>query len=135
MLSILPQIHIFVNSMLVFSQSSLHVSNCIRIKFSRYTPIKPDCHYPTRFWPSSPSHYPGSPMRKLTSITRRKGQLRLTGFSISTPTVVLKDSKPHALTNRQSADRFDNLSCVHISEWEYIFQVTYVLRWRQRLST
>ena len=75
-------------------------------------------------------------MRKLTSFfTRGGGQLRLTGFSTSPPTVVLEGGKPHASTNRQSADRLDNLSCVCISEWDYIFRVTYVQGDVRRLST
>ena len=57
------------------------------------------------------------------------------GFSTSPPNVVFKDGKPHVLTSRQFADRLDNLSCIHISEWEYIFRVTYVLRWRQHFLT
>ena len=66
-------------------------------------------------------------MRNLTFFfTRGGGQLRPTGFSTSPLTVVLKDGKLHASTSRQSADRLDNLNYVHISEWEYTFQVTYV---------
>ena len=68
-------------------------------------------------------------------ITKRGGQLHSTGFSTSLPAVVPKGGKPHALTSGQSADRLDNLSYICISEWEYTFQVTYVLRWQQRLST
>ena len=60
-------------------------------------------------------------------ITKRKSRLHLIGFSISPPIMALKGGKPHALTSRWSADRLDNLSCVRISEWEYIFQVTYVI--------
>ena len=68
-------------------------------------------------------------------ITKREGRLRSTGSSISPSIVAPKGNKPHALTSEQSADRLDNLSCVHISEWEYTFWVTYVLKWWQRLST
>ena len=51
----------------------------------------------------------------------------LTGFSTSSPTVVLKGGKPHDLISRRSADWLNNLSCVRISEWKYTFQVTYIL--------
>ena len=68
-------------------------------------------------------------------ITRGGGRLRPTGFSTSLSTMAPKGGKPHALASGQSADRLDNLSCVRISEWEYIFRVTYVLRWQQYLST
>ena len=64
-------------------------------------------------------------------ITRRRGQLCLTGFSTSPPTVAPKGGKPHALTSRRSANRLDNLSCIYISKWKYTFQVTYILRWQQ----
>ena len=133
MLSILHQIHIFVNFRLGSSQPSLYTSNCIRTKLSRCILVKPDCHWPTCLWPLSSSHYSGYPIKKLTSITRKGGQLCLIGFSTLSPTVVLKGSKPHALTNRQSVDRLDNLSCICISEWEYTFRVIYILRWRRHL--
>ena len=75
-------------------------------------------------------------MRKLTSFfIREEGQLRPTGFSTSSPTVVLKDGKPHALTCGRSADRLDNLSCICISEWEYTFRVTYIQGDVRRFST
>ena len=61
--------------------------------------------------------------------------MHLTGFSTSPPTVVLKGGKPHALTSGRSADKLHNLSCVHISKWEYTFQITYVFRWRQCFFT
>ena len=48
---------------------------------------------------------------------------------------MFKGDKSHVLTSGQSADKLDYLSCVCISEWEYIFQVIYILRWQQRLST
>ena len=76
-------------------------------------------------------------------ITRRGGRLHSTGFSTSPPTVMPKDGKPYALTSGRSADRLDNLSCIHISEWKYPFQVTYILvattsfhlnQWRCRCS-
>ena len=67
-------------------------------------------------------------MRKLTSFTKEGGQLRLTGFSTLSPTVVLKGGKLHALTSGQYENRLDNLSCICISEWEYAFQVTYIGR-------
>ena len=60
-------------------------------------------------------------------ITKGGGWLRLTGFSTISPTVALKGGKPHALTSGRSANRLDNLSYVHISEWEYTFRVIYVL--------
>ena len=66
-------------------------------------------------------------MRKLTYIIREEGQLHPTSFLILSPTVVLKSGKPHASISEPSADRLDNPSYVHISEWEYTFQVTYVL--------
>ena len=49
-----------------------------------------------------------------------------------TTNVMLKAGKHHASTSRQSAERLNYLSSVHISEWEYTFQVTYVLSgvWR-----
>ena len=48
---------------------------------------------------------------------------------------MLKGSKPHASTSRQSTDRLDNMSCIYISEWEYTFQVRYVLGGVRHLST
>ena len=66
-------------------------------------------------------------MKKLTSITRRKDQLRPTGFSTSLFTVMLKGGRFYALASDQFVDRLNNLSCVCISEWEYAFQVTYIL--------
>ena len=68
-------------------------------------------------------------------IIRGRGQLHPTGFSTSPPTMAPKGDKPHALASGQSADRLDNLSCVCISEWKYIFRVTYVFSWQQRLFT
>ena len=61
---------------------------------------------------------------------RGRGRLRPTGFSNSPPTVALKGGKSHALASGQFEDRLDNPSCLRISEWEYTFLVTYVLRWR-----
>ena len=49
--------------------------------------------------------------------------------------MVLKGDKLHTSTSERSADKLDNLSCVRISEWEYTFQVIYVLGNVQRLST
>ena len=59
-------------------------------------------------------------------ITSEGGRLRPTSFSTLPPIVAPKGGKPHALTSEQSADRLDNLGCVHINEWKYIFRVTYV---------
>ena len=126
MLRILYQIHIFVNSRLGSTQPSHHESNCIKTKPSRYIPIKPGWHWPTHLWFLSSSYYSDYSMRKLTSITRRRGQLHPTSFSTLPPTVVLKGSKPHPSISRQSIDRLNNLSCIYISEWEYTFQVTYI---------
>ena len=135
MLSILHQIHIFFNSKLGSSQPSFYASNCIRTKPSKHTSIKLGCHWPARLLPLSSSHYLGYSMKKLTSITKGESQLRPTGLSALPPTMVLKGGKSHASISGQSADRLDNLSCIHISEWEYTFRVTYILRWRQGLST
>ena len=135
MLYILYQIYTFVNSRLGSSQSSLHISNCIITKLSRHISVKLGCHWPTRPWLLSSSHYSGYQMRKLTSITKEEDQLCPNGFSTSPPTVVFKGGKPHALTSGQSLDGFDNLSCVCMSEWEYTFWVTYVFRWQRRLFT
>ena len=137
MLRILYQIHISYNSRPGSPSQGLYISNyIIRTKSSRRTPVKLSCHWPARLWPLSSSHYPGYQMTKLTSIfTKRRGQLRPTGFSTSSPTVMLKGGKPHASTSGRSADRLDNLSCVYISEWEYTFQVTYVLSNVRCLST
>ena len=67
-LYIFYQIHIFVKSRLNSSQPSSHASNCIlEAKSSRRTPVKPGCHWPTRLWSLSSSHYSGNPMTKLTS--------------------------------------------------------------------
>ena len=49
--------------------------------------------------------------------------------------MVLKTCKPHTSPSGQFADRFDNLSCVYISEWEYTFQVIYILEDIRRLFT
>ena len=135
LLRILHQIHIFVNSKLGFSQPIPYASNCIRIKPLKCKPIKPNCHWPTRFWLLPSSYYLSYPMRKLMFIIKGRNQLHPTSFSTLPLTVVLKDDKPHALTSRQSIDRLDNLSCIRISEWEYTFRVTYILRWRRRFST
>ena len=115
-LSILHQIHIFFNSRLGSFQPSFYASNCIKIKLSRRIPIKLGRYWPACFWLLSCSHYLGYPIRKLMSITRREGQLRPTGFSISPPTVVLKGGKPNTSISRQSGNRLNNLSCVRISE-------------------
>ena len=48
--------------------------------------------------------------------------------------MVLKGNKSYTLTSRQSVDKLDNLSCVRINEWEYTFQVTYILGNVQYLS-
>ena len=62
------KIHFFVNCILDSSQPSPHASNHISDpKSSRYTPVKPSHHWPARLWPLSSSHYPGYPMKKLTS--------------------------------------------------------------------
>ena len=53
--------------------------------------------------------------------------MRPTDFSTSPLTMTPKSSKLHVLTSGQSANRLDNLSCVRISEWKYIIEVTYVL--------
>ena len=58
-LRILYQIHIFVNSRLGSSQPSFHASNYIKTKPSRYTPVKPGHHWPTRLWLLSSSYYSG----------------------------------------------------------------------------
>ena len=99
MLSILYQIHIFVNSWLSSSQPSFHASNRIKTKLSRRIPVKPGCYWPTRLWPLLSSHYPGYSIKKLTSITKGGDQLRPTGFSTSPPILMLKGGKPHALTS------------------------------------
>ena len=116
MFRILYQIYTFVNSRLGFSQPGSYVFNYIRTKPSRYTSIKPGCHWPTHFWLLSSSHYLGYLMRKLTSIIRKRSRLHSTGFSTSPSTIVLKGSKLHALISGQSTDRLDNLSCIYISE-------------------
>ena len=41
--------------------------------------------------------------------------------------MVLKSSKLHASISEQSIDRLENLSCIYISEWEFTFQVIYVI--------
>ena len=148
MLSILHQIHIFNAPYLtpdthfcqlqtrLFPAEPSCIQSYIRTKPSRRTPVKPGRHRPTRLRPSSSSQYPDYPMRKLTSFfTRGRGRLRPTGFSTSPPIVVLEGGKPHASTSRQSADKLDNLNCVHISEWEYTFRVTYIQGDIQCLST
>ena len=67
------QIHLLVNSRLEFSQPSPHASNCVsEQKPSRRTPVKPGCHWPARLWLLSSSHYPGYPMKKLTSHHKRR---------------------------------------------------------------
>ena len=127
MLRILHQIHTFVNSKLGSSQSNFYASNCIKTKLSRRIPVKPGRHQSIHLWSLSSNHYPGYLMKKLTFIIRGEGRLHSTGFSTSPPIVVLKGGKPHASISKQSADGLDNLSCVSISEWEYIFRVTYIL--------
>ena len=129
MLRILHQIHIFYNSRPGSPSQGLYIFNCIiKTKLSRCTPIKLVYHWPVRLWFLPSSQYLDYLMRKLTSFTRRGSQLHSTGFSNSSPIVLLKSSKSHALTIKQFADKFDNLSCIYINEWEYIFQVTYVVR-------
>ena len=49
--------------------------------------------------------------------------------------VMLKGGKLYVSTSGQFADKLDNLSCIRINEWEYIFQVTYILGGIRRLST
>ena len=107
----------------------------IRTKPSRCTSVKPGYHRFAYLWLTSSTHYPGYPIKKLTSITRGEDQLRPTGFSNSPPTVVLKGSKSQASKYRQSADKLDNLSYVRISEWKYPFWVIYILKWWQSLFT
>ena len=113
---ILHQIHIFFNFRLGFSQPSPHASNCIRTKLLRHISVKSIYHWPARFWLLSSSYYPGYPMKKLTFITRREDQLCPTGLSTLLLTVVFQGGKPHTLVSGWSADRWDNLSCVRISE-------------------
>ena len=124
MLSILHQIHIFVNS--------------------RYTSLStPDSALPSQALihpivsePSLQDVYPSSPIAiglpifglchlattlaiqwgSWHLITREKSRLRSTSFSTSPPTVLLKSVKSHAWTSEQSADMLDNLSCIHISD-------------------
>ena len=127
MLHILHQIYTFVNSRLGSSQPNPHASNYIKTKPSRHIPVKPGRDWPTRFWLLSSSHYPGYPIKKLISITKKRGRLRLTGFSTLPSTMVLKGGKPHTSSSGRSADRLNNLSCIRISKWEYIFQVIYAL--------
>ena len=126
MLNILHQIYNFVNFRLSSFPPSPNATNCIRTKPSRHLLVKPNCHRLICLWPLLSSHYLGYPMRKLMSITRGGGQLYSTGFSTSPPTVVLKSGKSHTLISEQFANRLANLSCIHISEWEYTFWVTYV---------
>ena len=66
-------------------------------------------------------------MRKLTFFTKEGGQLHSTSFSTSLSTVVLKAGKSHASISRQSVNMLDNVSCVYINEWKYVFQVTYII--------
>ena len=61
--------------------------------------------------------------------------MRTTGILTPLPSAVFKDGKSHALISERSVNKLDNLSCVFISEWEYIFWVTYVFRRQQRFST
>ena len=49
--------------------------------------------------------------------------------------MVPKSDKSHASSGKQSANRFNHLSYVHINEWEYTFQVTYILVDVQRFFT
>ena len=86
MLRILYQIHIFVNSRLDSSQLSPHASNRIsKSKLLRHKPVKPGGYWPVRLWPLSFSHYPGYPMKKLTSY--HKGRRLITSnrlFNLTT---------------------------------------------------
>ena len=79
---ILPmhQIHTFLNSRLGSSQPSPHASNCIRTKPSRRIPVKLGCHWPTCLWPLSSNHYPGYPMRKLTSYHKERRSIASNRF-------------------------------------------------------
>ena len=101
MLHILYQIYIFYNSRLGSFSRDLHTSNyIIRTKFSRCILIKPDSHQPVHLWLLSSSQYPDYSMKKLTFFTKREGQLHLTSFSTSPPTMMLKGGKFHTLTSR-----------------------------------
>ena len=142
MLSILHQIYImdalYLISNIYFCQlqtrfflaKSSCIQLCIKTKPSRHILVKSDYYWPACLELLSSSHYFGYLIKKLTSITRERSQLRLTGFSISPPTVVLKGSKFHTSISGQFADRLGNLSCVCISKWEYIFWVIYILKWQ-----
>ena len=130
------QIHTFVNSRLGSFQPSPHTSNCVSELSLQ------DVHLSSPVAISLPAfdlcHLAitlAIQWRSWRLITEGGGQLRPTSFSTSPPNVVFKDSKHHALTSSRSLDGLDNLSYVRISEWEYTFRVTYILRWRQRLST
>ena len=130
------QIHTFVKFRLGSSQPSPHASNCVS------EPSFPDVHL------SSPVAI-GLPIfslwylaitlaiqwRSWRLITKGEGWLRPTGFSTSPLTMIFKSGKPHALISGQFADRLNNLSCVRINKWEYIFRVTYIFRWQRRLFT
>ena len=136
MLSILHQIHTFVNSRLDSSQPSLYASNCV-LKSSLQ-----DVHPSSQVAISLPAfvfcHLAiilAIQWRCWCLIIRAGGQLRLTNFSTLSSTMVFKSGKSHALTSRQSVNRLDNLSCVYIREWVYIFRVTYVFWWWWHLST
>ena len=136
MLHILHQIYIFVNSRLGSSQPNLHTSNRVsELSLQDVYPSSPVAIGLPAFGLCHLANTLAIQWRSWYLIIRGGGQLRPTSSSISPPTVVFKGGKPYALISRQSANRLDNLSCVYISEWEYIFRVTYVLRWQQRLFT
>ena len=122
-----PDTHLCQLQTFFYPDESLYIQSCIRTKPSKHIPIQLGCYQPSCQWLLSFSQYLGYLMKKLTSFfTRGNGKLHSTGFSTSPLTMVLEGGKAHNSTSRQSADRLDNLSCVRISEWKYIFRVTYV---------
>ena len=51
----------------LFPDKLSDIQLCIRIKLLRLIPVKPGCYQFARLWLLSSSHYPGYPIKKLTS--------------------------------------------------------------------